>query len=110
MIDSMILALNMQINFDEVSNAESYFICQIQELITYKQLCEMNQYLAQKKLGKILLIFCNEKETAFTVITGNLDICFSRVKSMLWENGVLLSSEIYLVNPQIKLLKAKGER
>jgi len=111
-ISGLLLALNYQKNFDEVTTAEIYLICVIDEPVNFSVICDINQFLADKNLGKVLPIFQHEDGAAITVIFENyekLEQGVKLIKRILWENGVLLSSKIVLVNPEIKMLKNYGE-
>lgn len=111
-ISSLLLALDLQKNLDEITKAKFSLICVVEELIKFSVICEINQFLIAKNIGKVLPIFNNENESAFSVVfeTGeDLEKGLKLIKRILWENGVLLSTKIVLTKPEIKLLKDYGE-
>ena len=110
-ISSSILALDARRNsgFDEFINANSRIICIVDEPTKATHICEINQSLTSKNLGKILPIYQNEKELVFSVTLEDLDKGLRIIKRLLWEFGVLLSTKIVLVTPEIELLKDYGE-
>jgi hypothetical protein len=111
-ISSTIIALNYQQNFEEITNAENYLIIIIDETIDLSCICEINSSLQLKNLGKVLPILRQEDSSAFSIVFNNfeeLEILLKSIKRMLWELGVLLSTKIVLINPEIKVLKEYGE-
>jgi len=111
-ISSLLLALNLQTNFDEITKAKISLICVVDELIKFSVICEINQFLTAKNLGKVFPIFNDEDDSAFSVVfetEEGLEKGLKLIKRILWENGILLSTKIVLTDPEIKLLKDYGE-
>lgn len=111
-ISSLLLALNLQTNFDEITKAKISLICVVDESIKFSVICEINQFLIAKNLGKVLPIFNDDDDSAFSVVfetEEDLEKGLKLIKRILWENGVLLSTKIVLTEPEIKLLKDYGE-
>lgn len=109
MISSTLISKNYQKNFQEIGNSENYFICQIEEKISNEQLCEINSYLIEEMIGKVLVI-CNGEGTAFTVIYTDLDKTLKVIKRLLREFGVWLGTEIMLFSSELKILKENGKQ
>lgn len=110
-ISSTILALNYQRNFDEITNAENYLICVIDEEIEKSEVHKIERYFSENELGKILPIIFDKDNSAFSTVFEDiekLDNLLKRLKRLLWEAGVLLSTKIVLVNPEIRILKDYG--
>ncbi|HRH46933.1 MAG TPA: hypothetical protein PKY82_35125 [Pyrinomonadaceae bacterium] len=109
MISSLLLALDAQKNQEETDKVDFYFICAIQEKVKIENLCEINQILSEKSFGKLLPIYSNENETTFTIIPYEFENCFRLVKRLLWEFGILLSTEITLIDESgVKTIKEYG--
>ena len=111
-ISSTIIALNYQQNFEEITNAKNYLIVIIAEAIDLSCAYEINSSLQLKNLGKVLPILHQEDNSAFSVVFNSfekLEVLLKTIKRMLWESGVLLSTKIVLVNPEIKVLKEYGK-
>jgi hypothetical protein len=108
-ISSTLLALNLQMNFEEIEKANICTICIIQECSSGDAMLEISEALVSRTLGKVLPIHCDDSDTAFLIVLENLHDGLRIVKRLLWESGLLLSSKIVLIKPEIRLLKEYGE-
>lgn len=110
-ISSTILALNYQENFAEIKKAKNYLIFVIEEEINTSEVDKIKQFFSENNLGKVLPIFIQNDGSAFSLIFEDiekLENLLKKLKRLLWEAGVLLSSKIVLVNPEIRILKDYG--
>ena len=108
-ISSTLLALNLAKNLDELENAEVYSICVIQDDPPVAIMSEIHCDLKTRNLGKVLPIVQRDDELAFSIVFEDLDSGIKAVKRRLWESGLLLSSKLVLVSPEIRMIKDYGE-
>lgn len=112
MISSTVVALNFQRNFEQITNAKNYLIFMIDETIEIADICKIEQYFIEKKLGKVLPIFYEKESSAFSIVFSDvkdLEKLSKILKRLLWESGVLLSSKIVQMSPVMKVLKEYGQ-
>ncbi len=108
MISSTLLALNLQRNFEEITNAEYCIVCIVQDFATGTFLSALEDHLTFRNLGRVLPIIETKDELAFSVILEEPIEGVKVVKRSLWESGVLLSTRIVLIRPEIKMFKDFG--
>ena len=112
MISSLLLALNFKKNFDEITNAKNYLIVVVDEKVEISDIWRIEQFLIEKTLGKVLPIYFDKESSAVSIVFddfNNFEKLLKTLKRMLWESGILLSSKIVLVSPEMKVVKDYGQ-